>query len=119
MLAHFVEAQATGLALGIATCGPQRSQVVVAVDEYRAVELGQPVAVGRADEGMKCQRRRPITVGELVDQLPDPRRICGSGHGFFGGNGMTDFGGVLPGGTGAPGVPAAARLDVLSDRGSM
>jgi len=118
VLANFVETQAAGFAFGVATSRAQRGEIVIAIDDDRAVELRRASEVGRADERVQREGGRPVTASEVLDELPNPCGFGRNGHGFFGGTGTTDgtagLAGVFSGVVGE-----LARREVLSDRGSM
>jgi hypothetical protein len=57
VLPHFVETQASGFVLGVATARSQRGEVVVAVDEYRTIKVGRSGSIRGANEGVQRQSR--------------------------------------------------------------
>lgn len=107
VLTHFAEAQATGLVFGVFSAGAKRGEIIVAIDEDHAIEIGIPRGVGRADQGMQGERDGPIAARQPVNERANTWRIDWSGHGFLGGRGMMDLGSGFP--LGPVFVGAAAR----------
>ena len=68
VLPDLVEAQAAGLALGVAAAGAQRREVVVAIDARGAIEVGDAGGVGGADQRVQRKRGRAVAARELVDE---------------------------------------------------
>src|SRR4051812_25801410 len=124
MLAHLVEAQSTGLALGVSTRGPKCREVVVAIGDDDLIELRNAGCVRSTDQRMQCKRGRSVPPRELVDERADARWLSRIGHGFPGLDGVAtgapDGGGFLGGFTGGGDVGArvpAAGFEVAGAPG--
>ncbi|HEX8943934.1 MAG TPA: hypothetical protein VF785_12430 [Gemmatimonadaceae bacterium] len=68
VLAHLVEAQTTCLTLRVSARGAERREIVVAIDDDGAIELGDSARIRGADEGVQGQRGGAIPACEMLDE---------------------------------------------------
>ena len=115
MLPHLVETQSPCLALGVASRGTERREVVVSIRDDDLIEIGSAGRIGGTDERMQRERDRAIATRELIDEHADACGLDRIGHclAVSGGvaNGTSDaggfFGGGVPGRAGDAGGLAA------------
>jgi hypothetical protein len=122
MLSDLVQAESSGLLLGISATRAQCRDMIVPVDDSRVIQITNAGGVRRADQSMERERRRAVATRQPVDEGSGTPRVMREAHGFFGagGSGTIDFGNGFWLGACFGVVPALARrADALSARGSM
>jgi len=81
--------------LGVASADAECGEMVVAIDEHRAVEVGDAIRIRGADQRVEREGRRAVAARESVDERPDSGGLLRDGHGLIGligGRGTMDFG---------------------------
>ena len=82
MLAHFVEAEAPRLAIGVASLVADHPEVVVAILDGDVVEARVAVVASGADERMQRHRRPAIAARVLLDETLYRQRKLALDHGL-------------------------------------
>ena len=68
MLSHLIQAQASGFALRIATVSSHSSEVIVAEDDCRLIEVGATIGIRRNDQGVERESHRAIAVLGVLNE---------------------------------------------------
>ena len=122
MLADFIEAEPAGFLFRVTSAGSQGREMVVAVYLRRVIQVTNARRVRCANQGVKRERGRSVAARQPFDERAGGRWVMRKAHGFLGagGSGGTiDFGNGFWLGPGFGVVPALARRDALSARGSI